>query len=129
MLCISHAFRRAAFLVRTAGFINHAEYELRRAGLFDKDSDYAGATGKAVMDLVKVFAGQGHSGASAELTLEIFDRVARYDVLTPVTSDPGEWEDVSPYGSRDAPPMWQNKRKLSLFSNDGGKTWWDVDKR
>ena len=36
--------------------IKHAERELRLAGFFDKDSDYEGALGKAVMELIEVFS-------------------------------------------------------------------------
>ena len=41
------------------GLVSHAEAELRKAGMFDADADYNGMIGKAVMDLVKVFADQG----------------------------------------------------------------------
>ena len=49
--------------VNEGNLAKHAEYELRKAGLFDKDSDYGGMLGKAVMDIVKVFAKQGHSAS------------------------------------------------------------------
>ena len=34
---------------------------------FDQDSDYEGMLGTAVYEIIKVFAQQGHSGASAEI--------------------------------------------------------------
>ena len=108
------------------GLVAHAEEELRRAGLFDDDSDYAGMLGKAVVALVKVFAEQGHSGFSAHRTLELFNVVANFKTLTPLTSDPSEWNDVSEISGH---PLWQNRRQSSTFSKDGGKTWWDVDEQ
>ena len=103
--------------------VEYAESELRRAGLFDTDSDYDGAIGPAVLELVSKFAAQGHSGFSAGLTLSIFDKLARFKPLTEITSNPDEWMEVSGPPNR----MWQSKRSPTLFSKDGGKTWYDLD--
>jgi hypothetical protein len=126
LYCISNKLKRTAWVLRYASLKDHAKYELERAGLFSKDSDYEGATGNAVLELCDCFSKQGHSGASAELALEIFDKLARFKTLTPITDDPQEWNNVSHMGSSDTPPMWQNKRDSSYFSHDGGKTWWSV---
>ena len=104
---------------------DHAKKEISLAGLFDKDSDYGGMIGEAVMELIDTFAKQGHSGFSAQLTLAVFNKVADFKPLSPITNDPDEWNDVSEYGSDNT--MWQNNQSPNLFSNDGGKTWWDVD--
>lgn len=104
--------------------IDHAEEELKRAGLFDKDSDYGGMLGKAVMELIKVFRKQEHSGMSAHMTIELFSKLAKQKTLTPITDDPKEWTKVSDI---DDNLMWQNNRDSSYFSKDGGKTWWTVD--
>lgn len=69
---------------------DYAKDELTRAGLFDKDSDYDGMLGTAALEIIEVFAKQGHSGMSAS-------------------------------------PLWQNKRKSTTFSVDGGKTHYDLD--
>ena len=58
-----------------------AEAELRRVGLFDEDSDYNGMLGEAVMELIRTFAKQGHSGCSAGITADLFNRVVRYKPL------------------------------------------------
>ena len=110
-----------------SSLINHAKEELTRAGLFDKDSDYNGMLGKAVMELVEKFSEQGHSGFSAYLTLDIFSRVARFKTLNPISSDPAEWMEVSNYFNGKG--VWQNKRDPAKFSEDGGKTWYVVDER
>lgn len=126
MKSISHNIRTASFTIRLAGLVEHAKTELEKAGLFDKDSDYEGAIGKAVMDLCACFAKQGHSGFSAEMTRDLFNRVSQFKNLTPITSDPDEWIDQSgPSGY----PLWQNKRNSCLFSKDGGKTWYDIDSK
>lgn len=107
------------------GLITHAERELRRAGLFDEASDYRGMIGNSVMDLICAFADARHSGGSAELTLAVFEKLARFKPLTPLTDDPAEWRDVSEYYG--GQPMWQSIRNPACFSTDGGKTHYDVD--
>lgn len=102
--------------------VEYAREEVRRAGLLDVDSDYDGMLGTAVMELVEKFAEQGHSGYSAAATLSIFARVAAFKPLTPIGSDPDEWMEVS-----SSEPVWQNRRRSSTFSRDGGKTWYDID--
>lgn len=108
----------ALFSSEDGNLVPHARRELERAGLFREDSDYSGMLGDAVLDLVRVFAAQGHSGFSAHMAIDLFRRVASYDVLTPLTSDPSEWNEVGT-------DVWQNRRKSSCFSSDGGKTWKD----
>ena len=104
-----------------------AEEELRRAGLFDDDSDYAGMIGPAVVDIIKVFGRQGHSGGSASVVHEAVCRLMRWKTLTPLTNDPAEWHNVSNYIAQGAKPVWQNRRQSSCFSEDGGNTYHDID--
>jgi hypothetical protein len=99
---------------------DHAQYELSRAGLFDDDADYGGAHGHAVMELIKTFAGQGHSGMSAGITLRLFHQLAKFKPIGTITSDPDEWGLVTD-------GMWQNKRRVTSFSRDAGKTWYDIE--
>lgn len=71
-----------------------AKDELTRAGMFNKDSDYGGMLGDAVMKMVKVFADEGHSGYSASMAVSVFERVARFEPLTPLTGADDEWMEV-----------------------------------
>jgi hypothetical protein len=103
----------------------HAERELKLAGLFDKDSDYEGMLGEAVLELMEVFAKQGHSGFSAMLAMDLFGRLAKFEALTELTDNPEEWNDISEY--QDGEPGWQSVRSPSCFSKDGGKTYYNLD--
>jgi hypothetical protein len=103
----------------------HAQKELELAGMFDEDSDYDGAAGKAVMELVETFSAQGHSGMSAGLVLALFDKVARFQPLAPISSDPEEWNYIA--DEIDGQSIYQNRRRSTTFSRDGGKTWYDID--
>ena len=95
-----------------------AKDELTRAGLFAKDSDYGGMLGDAVMKMVKVFADEGHSGFSANMAINIFERVARFEPLTPLTGGDDEWgEPFNGAGVR------QNKRCSHVFKDVDGRTY------
>lgn len=104
--------------------VEYAANELRRAGLFDEDSDYDGMLGDAVLEIVKVFSKQGHSGMSAAMVTAILEKLLRYEPLTPLTSDPDEWMNVSDIAGAEC---WQSTRDPSVFSRDGGKTWYSID--
>lgn len=111
-----------------SNLVQHAEAELRAQGLFSQGADYDGMAGQAVMELVTLFASQGHSGYSAGLVLELFKRLASYEPLGPLTDNPDEWFQVHEgLTNPDEDPLWQNRRKPSVFSNDGGKTFYDLD--
>lgn len=110
-----------------SNLVAHAKEELTRAGLFSEDSDYGGMLGRAILKMVEVFASEGHSGMSANIALAAFNRVARFQTLTPITNDPAEWRNVSDYGGPDDKPIWQNRRDSTYFSNDGGQTGYSID--
>ena len=87
---------------------DYARQELEFAGLFSKESDYEGMLGKAVMELVKVFSAQGHSGMTASATLNLFNRVARYEPIRALQGTDNEWIEV---GNN----VKQNKRCSRVF--------------
>jgi len=87
-----------------------AREELTRAGLFD--TMYGDMLGKDVMELVEVFAAQGHSGMSAGVAIQAFAKVARFEPITPLTGDDDEWTEVSD-------GCFQNKRCPHVFKENG----------
>ena len=95
-----------------ASLENHAKRELKMAGLFRKDSDYGGMLGDAVMELVRVFSAQEHSGFSAKMTISLFERVARLEPLVPLTGEPAEWNEVGT-------GVFQNRRCPHIFKENG----------
>lgn len=110
---------------RKSRLVQHARRELQLAGLFASDK-YSGMLGPAVLKLVEVFAAQGHSGMSAHVTIDLFSRVASFKALTPITSRKSEWRKLARDEiGRDG--VWQSLRQSSLFSENGGKTYYDVD--
>ena len=94
----------------------YAENELRAAGLYDEDSDYSGMLAEAVMELVKVFSDQGHSGFSAHRTIQLFSKVAAFEPLIPLQGTDDEWNEC---GSG----VFQNKRCSHVFKNKDGQAY------
>lgn len=97
------------------GLIDHAKTELEIAGLFDKDSDYDGAIGEAVMELIEVFSKQGHSGMSAPYVASIFEKLANFKPLIGITGKDEEWCDVRDLGVGGS--WYQNKRCSAIFKD------------
>lgn len=96
-----------------SNLVNHARIELERIKAFDEEGDfYGGMTGNAVLELVKVFARQGHSGMSAPLVRQLFDKVADFKPLSPITGDDDEWNVIGDL-------RFQNKRLSAVFKEEG----------
>ncbi len=95
-----------------SGLVYFAVRELSAAGLFDEDSDYGGDLGKAVLELIEVFARQGHSGFSAAMVSNLFNDLSRYNPITPLTGKEDEWVIIG-NGLR------QNTRCSHVFEQDG----------
>lgn len=98
------------------GLIEYAKTELQIAGLFDEDSDYNGAIGEAVMELIEVFSKQNHSGMSAPYVASIFKTLADFKPLIGITGKDEEWGDVRDLGDGGV-PWYQNKRCSALFKD------------
>lgn len=92
--------------------VQHAKTELALAGVDRPDSDYNGMLAKAVTELVTVFSKQGHSGFSAGLTVRMFQKVALFEPLTPLTGADEEWVEVGT-------GVFQNKRCSHVFKENG----------
>jgi hypothetical protein len=106
------------------GLVDHAKLELEIAGLLSEKGDfYGGETGKAVLELMEVFANQGHSGMSAPIVADLFKRLSNHEPLGPITGEYKEWGDINDWG--DNRPNQQNKREYGLFRyvNDGRVTY------
>lgn len=109
-----------------SAFTDRARAELQRAGAFTEEDDfYGGMTGESVMQLVDVFSKQGHSGMSASLVSFLFKELVDGKPLSPLTNDPADWMDEHLLG----PGQFQSRRAGSCFSDDGLKTYYNLDER
>ena len=92
--------------------LKHARTELERAGMFKADSDYGGMLGPAIMKMCEVFASEGHSGGSAAISAQIFNLLAKYEPLTPLTGEADEWNEIGE-------GVFQNRRCSRVFKENG----------
>lgn len=87
-----------------------ANKELTLAEILGPDGAYDGFVGESVEELIDVFSKQGHSGGSASLTLHLFNKLANFEHITPLTGDDDEWMKV---GSG----VYQNTRCPYIFKD------------
>ncbi len=89
--------------------VEYAKKELERYGAFNKESMYGGMIGEAVLELMEVFAKQGHSGMSASVVRQLFNKLADFKPLCALTFKNNEWGETSKAGS------YQNIRNSAVF--------------
>lgn len=100
--------------------LQHAKKELELAGYYKKDSVYGGMIPEAVLELMEVFANQGHSGGSAPIVINIFKTLALFKNLSPITGEDSEWVEIDK-NINGGKTLFQNNRCFSIFkeSKDG----------
>lgn len=62
-----------------------------------------------VLELLKVFSEQGHSGFSAPIAIRLFSKLANHKLITEVEDNPDDWDDNG-----------QHKYITSIFKRDDG---------
>lgn len=105
-----------------------AGYDISEEGCNPKNpkdpfDGYANSCAKNAYELLEVFSKAGHSGMSASLTLAIFNKLANWENLSPLTNNPNEWTKI---GNLD--DDWQSKRNPSCFSKDL-KTYYNINEK
>lgn len=92
-----------------SNLVEYAKEELKHYN----SSMYGEMLNEAILEIVEVFAKQGHSGYSAKLAAEAAGRLMNFKPLTPLTGENDEWYDRGE-------GTWQNKRHTSLFKDETG---------
>lgn len=101
----------------------YATRELTALGLIGSDDEMNNEMGACVLKLIDVFSEQGHSGFSAGYCVMLFEKLASFKPLSPLSGNDSEWTDVSEQASE---PLWQNKRNFAVFKDHTGKAY-DID--
>ena len=101
-------------------YIEHAKNELKLLGydINQTCEDPNKWVCDNVIELLEVFAGQGHSGSSAPYVLDLFKRLASWESLSPLTGTDDEWRECSD-------GVMQNKRLSTVFKK--GKAAYCID--
>jgi hypothetical protein len=96
-------------------------HEFRLAGWVDANGnwndEFQQAICEHVLKLIEVFSEEGHSGTSAPYAINMFKSLASWEIITPLTGEDDEWQDVSEYSDS---PRWQNKRASHVFKDSDG---------
>ena len=115
---------------KTSNLYQHAVKELQwliDADEEEDDEDPNGGPNKwaydNILELIEVFARQGHSGMSAPYVIDIFKELANYKIIGGLTGEDDEWNDVSEYG--DGTMLYQNNRDSRVFKDTSGA--WFLD--
>jgi hypothetical protein len=98
--------------------MKHYEAEIRRAGLFDKDSDFGGLLGKALMKLCESQVGEGHSWCSQSCVVGAFNQLMNTGILSPLTGEDDEWNETGTGEGK-----FQNKRASNVFKGADGRAY------
>lgn len=105
---------------------SHAWKEFRAAGWVDENNEFRDEMQKMicehVLKLLDVFNGEGHSGTSAPYAICLFEKLANFKPVTPLTGKDSEWENVSELMGK---PLYQNKRASNVFKD--GEEAYDID--
>lgn len=104
-----------------SNMLKWAEEELRYAG-YDVNDPEDGPNrwlAEGTLELLKVFAEQGHSGSSAPYAVSLFEKLAMWKPIAPLTGEDDEWgEAYDLKGTR------QNKRNSAVFRGTDGQAYW-----
>jgi hypothetical protein len=108
---------------RDGNLARHAMTELKAAGYGDGDT-MNGEMARCIINLVRVFSSQGHSGFSAPFARDLFADLAAFKPLCPLTGADSEWFDHGE--DMDETMRWQNKRAGNVFKSKDGSAY-DID--
>lgn len=103
---------------RDGGTMEHTSRELETMGYFDGDPMNR-EMAQCIIDLVRVFASQGHSGFSESYCRHLFNKAAGYQPLGPIMGSDEEWQEVGE-------GMFQNRRCGHVFRDATGYAY-DID--
>lgn len=96
-----------------------AEQELKLAG-YDINDPEDGPNrwlAEGTLELLNMFSEQGHSGMSAPYAVTLFEKLASWKPLSPLTGEPNEWNNVGE-------STWQNRRNSVVFKGEDGQAYW-----
>ena len=105
-------------------FEKHAREEFRAIGWMDENGNFKdemqGMICENVLELLNVFAEQGHSGSTASYALRMFERLVEFKCIAPLTGEDWEWSDTGH-------DVYQNRRCSSVFKNKQTGKCYDID--
>lgn len=92
--------------------IEYAKKELDLIGMNEGD-DMNGSMRADILQIVTIFADQGHSGFSASYAISALKKLLNFEPLSPLTGAEDEWQEVME-------GTWQNTRCGRVFKGADG---------
>lgn len=108
-----------------SNLLKHAESELKRMGMgIDTQDPMNKLMHDQIIQIVKTFSTQGHSGFSAGYAVGIIEKLLRFEPLSPLTGEHEEWVAVQ---SEDNVVTYQNKRYSCVFKEGRNGRAYDIE--
>ncbi len=97
--------------------VEYVEKEMENAGWIGENSSdpMQQSVAKNILELIRVFVGQGHSGTSANYVLGHFNHLANHRPLGLITDEPDQWKKEMFGGT-----VKQHKRCPTVFKREDG---------
>lgn len=92
-----------------SGLVRHAKREFEVLG-WPGDDEMQELMCDNILELLGTFGHQGHSGSSAYYLINLFNKLSRYEIISPITGEDSEWCDV-------CADFYQNNRCGHVFKN------------
>ena len=119
------SYKRWQYRNAPGGLELHTMRELKVAGYIPLDQEQEDGPNKwiqeNVLELIRVFAKQGHSGFSASYCISVFSTLAKFEPLGPILGTDDEWNEVGD-------GVWQNNRCSHIFKDPDGRAY-DINGR
>jgi len=98
-----------------SNLVKHAEREFRVLG-WPGDCEMQQMVCDNLLELLEAFSGQGHSGSSAPYVINLFERLAKFEPISPLTGEDSEWNNTGD-------GLFQNNRDGEVFKDEKGAYW------
>lgn len=99
-------------LIEMNNYVRHAMQEFRAAGWINENDKFKDEMQEMIcnhiLKLLEVFYDEGHSGSSAPYTVNLFEKLAKFEPIVPLTGEDWEWSEVGE-------GIFQNKRCSHVF--------------
>lgn len=99
---------------RHMSYKSFAMNEFRAAGWLNEEGTFKdnmqGRICDHILKLLALFSEEGHSGSSAAYAIGLFEKLASFEPITPITGEDWEWNEVGD-------GMFQNKRCGHVFKD------------
>lgn len=104
-----------------SNLVKHAERELELIGMGkDAPDEMNRLMHDNIIQMVKTFSEQGHSGFSASYAIGVLEKLLDFEPISDLTGADDEWNDVSEASGE---PCWQNKRCSHVFKDADGRAY------